>query len=114
MVLINEELLKVAVGGLWRFTTQVLGQPCGNTRRAMDSRRSVPVSVRRPHGREWRTRVATPPARPVRREESHYSRIVLPLWHFEYLFPGEERCQVDAAPVAQQMQSFLRTRGLQR
>ncbi|RNC52771.1 hypothetical protein TcCL_ESM09960 [Trypanosoma cruzi] len=39
-------------------------------------------------------------------EESHYGQKLLSLLHHGYLFPGEERCQVDAAPIAPQVQSF--------
>ncbi|RNF10450.1 hypothetical protein TcG_09435 [Trypanosoma cruzi] len=46
-------------------------------------------------------------------EGSHYSHIISPPRHCGNLFPGEERCQVDAAPIAPQLQSFSRTRDLQ-
>ncbi|RNC40859.1 hypothetical protein TcCL_NonESM09617 [Trypanosoma cruzi] len=84
----------------------MLRQPGGNTRTAMVSRRSVPGSDGRSHGREWRTRTATPPPRPVRAEGSHYGHIISSPRHHGYLFPAEERCQVGAAPIAPQMQSF--------
>ncbi|RNF03817.1 hypothetical protein TcG_11279 [Trypanosoma cruzi] len=83
----------------------MLEQLGGNTRTAMVSRRSVPGSDRRSHGREWRNRTATPPC-PVRPEETHCSQKLLSPRCYGYLFPGEERCQVDAAPIAPQMQSF--------
>ncbi|RNC41305.1 hypothetical protein TcCL_NonESM09148 [Trypanosoma cruzi] len=84
----------------------MLRQPGGNTRTAMVSRRSVPGSDRHSHGREWCTRTATPPPRPVRPEGSHYGHIISSPRHHGYLFPAEERCQVDAAPIAPQMQYF--------
>ncbi|RNC40226.1 hypothetical protein TcCL_NonESM10312 [Trypanosoma cruzi] len=50
--------------------------------------------------------MATPSPRPVRPEGSHYGHIISSPRHHGYLFPAEERCQVDAAPIAPQMQSF--------
>ncbi|KAF8279850.1 hypothetical protein TcBrA4_0100080 [Trypanosoma cruzi] len=40
-------------------------------------------------------------------EGSHYGQSMLSLRHYGHIFP-EERCQFDAAPIAQQMQSFYR------
>ncbi|KAF8299551.1 hypothetical protein TcYC6_0065120 [Trypanosoma cruzi] len=95
-----------------RIIDQLLWEGCkGSPRKCWDS----PVEI---HGQQWspggqcqgaagaRTVESGAPERQRHRarcgpESSHYGQKLSSPSHHGYLFPGEERCQVDAAPVAQ-------------
>ncbi|RNC34097.1 hypothetical protein TcCL_Unassigned03145 [Trypanosoma cruzi] len=101
-----------------RIIDQLLWEGCGDSpRKCWDS----PVEI---HGQQWSAGGLCQGATGARTAESgapgwqrhhcaqcmpekcHYGQIISSLRLYGHLFPGKERCQFDAAPIAPQVQSF--------